>query len=484
MSARKSRKEIIRISKEFDKAYEEGRLLEKMVNFFQCPTYLHVIWELREYFHKLSTDEIRTSEEICAVRSVLAAMEGKLEEAMTYHNYLPDDCKFKEYNHMVMPCITNEEFFESMHAIKNANMPPNEAFSISAGRLSLINGFRDFTEYGNKWQEIKEHIIEAVHVVYGEAAVGVYEIAFAELLYQRNKCLDALVMAIRTIPFMEKMNDRRCLFVALALQFKILVMNGQISSSGAFVEGLRKKVHEEGCDELEQNVDAMEVWASMYEGDYEKISQWMEFEAPDEFEVINMLDTFRYMVKLRGYLACGKYMSVVNLVQTLKPILEAGHRNMDMCEINLLLAIALFEYGEKAGAFTVLDQTLDVAEKYRYDRLIGDEGEKMYHLLSAYEKSRGKSEYLTSVIEIAKKTGIMFPKYLKMQKDEYPTLTEMEINILNLMKDARTNNEIGEYLNISLNTVKFHTKNIFQKLSVKNRTQAVKEAIEIGIINL
>ncbi len=62
------------------------------------------------------------------------------------------------------------------------------------------------------------------------------------------------------------------------------------------------------------------------------------------------------------------------------------------------------------------------------------------------------------------------------------TLTERELDVLRLMADGRRNQEIGEALYISLNTIRYHTTNIFGKLGVENRTAAVARARELGIL--
>ena len=57
-------------------------------------------------------------------------------------------------------------------------------------------------------------------------------------------------------------------------------------------------------------------------------------------------------------------------------------------------------------------------------------------------------------------------------------LTERELDVLRCMVGGSNNNEIALQLVISLGTVKFHISNIFQKLGVENRVEAVKMAIE------
>ena len=57
-------------------------------------------------------------------------------------------------------------------------------------------------------------------------------------------------------------------------------------------------------------------------------------------------------------------------------------------------------------------------------------------------------------------------------------LTDRERDVLRCMVDGMNNNEIAEKLVVSLGTVKFHISNIFQKLGVDTRVEAVKLAIE------
>lgn len=61
-------------------------------------------------------------------------------------------------------------------------------------------------------------------------------------------------------------------------------------------------------------------------------------------------------------------------------------------------------------------------------------------------------------------------------------LTERERDVLHYMADGFNNNEIAEKLVISLGTVKFHISNIFHKLGVDSRVEAVKLAIEQKLV--
>ncbi|NVJ48454.1 MAG: DNA-binding response regulator [Cytophagia bacterium] len=68
------------------------------------------------------------------------------------------------------------------------------------------------------------------------------------------------------------------------------------------------------------------------------------------------------------------------------------------------------------------------------------------------------------------------------QKIQSLGLTEREMEVLRLISDGCSNVEIGEKLFVSENTIKTHVSNLFVKLDVKRRTQAVTRAKELRII--
>lgn len=61
-------------------------------------------------------------------------------------------------------------------------------------------------------------------------------------------------------------------------------------------------------------------------------------------------------------------------------------------------------------------------------------------------------------------------------------LSKREVEVLQLMADGLSNQEIAARLFLSLNTVKTHSSNLFWKLEVERRTQAVDKAKKLGII--
>jgi LuxR family maltose regulon positive regulatory protein len=223
----------------------------------------------------------------------------------------------------------------------------------------------------------------------------------------------------------------------------------------------------------------------MYDGDYAKVTRWMREAAPDEYGKFCMLDTFRYMVKMRAYLIQGKYLAITILANRLLPLLEAGKRYMDVCELRIIWAMSDYADDRKAEAMMHMDKVMELAETYRYDRLLADEGQRMLELLKLYRKKQDKTcskEYLERVIGLTDRIAATHPRYLKTQLPEQPALTDTEMRVLRLLGELKTNAEIAVLTGMAEETAKKHCKHIFTKLEVKNRHQAVDKAIEYGLI--
>jgi LuxR family maltose regulon positive regulatory protein len=61
-------------------------------------------------------------------------------------------------------------------------------------------------------------------------------------------------------------------------------------------------------------------------------------------------------------------------------------------------------------------------------------------------------------------------------------LSERELEVLRLIVAGFTNREIAEQLIVSLGTIKTHINHIYQKLGVRNRTQAVAQARDLNLV--
>lgn len=486
------RKEMLRIMKNADK---EGHILETIIEEFALhPFSMPALWDCREYFYRLDTQDCIKNPVLVTHLALISSMAGRLDQAKDYLKLIgetPQHWQPQDLNHtdfyrialeMVMPYTSDTMFLRIVFYLIKAHAVPVRGLTLSACRPSIINGFRDFTRYGPYLVRHGDIITDTVQQLYGSGGQSVYEILLAEWYYQNNDCFNALVLVTGTIPLIEQNKDMRCLFVALALQMKILLVNGQTRMAKPLVEKIRERIHETGWEELTSSLNALACLAACYDGRQEEVTQWLEHTAPDENKDIYMMDMYAYLVKIRCYLQMGKYMVAHVLVKQLITLLIPGKRHMDLCECYMLSAIIYYKAGEKGRMCEELDKSLELARRYHYIRLLADEGSCMVQMLSIYQQERGADGFTDTIMDLAGEVGRHFPNYLKSPAEYYEPLTTMEKNVFRLMAQGMSNDEIADRLGKKTGTVKFHSNNIFRKLQVQNRQQAVNRGREIGLL--
>ncbi len=478
-----------------ENAEEEGHLLETILEeFAEHPFSMPALWACRGYFHQLDIEDCNSHPALLPMLALLSAMGGDLDQAKDYVSMLGNMPRhwnlqgFHERDYyrinteLVMPYTSDGMFLRIMFFLVKAGMVPVRSLTLSACRPSILNGFRDFTRFGPHLKRYKDTITEMAHQLYGSVGKNVYEILLAEWCYQNNDCFNALILVTGTIPLIERESDMRCLFVALALQMRILLMNGQAGSAKPLVEKIRNRIHETGWEELTSSLNALECLAACYDGQQETIIKWLEKTAPDENGDIYMMDMFAWLVKVRCYLQVGKNMAAYVLVKQLIALLEPGKRRMDLCECHMLLAIIYYKSGDQDRMCEELETTLTMAKKYRYIRLLADEGICMVQMLSVYQREKGADAFTDQIMELAGSVSRYLPNYLKGPSEYYETLTETEKKVLRMMALGMSNDEIAEKLGRKAGTVKFHSNSIFRKLQVPNRQQAVNRGKTIGLL--
>jgi len=99
----------------------------------------------------------------------------------------------------------------------------------------------------------------------------------------------------------------------------------------------------------------------------------------------------------------------------------------------------------------------------------------MAHGAAAFVSKSEQPEYLLDTVAAVAAGKMVFPflDVRAIQQNPIATLTRRELEVLALLAAGQTNKQIATSQSISPNTVKFHIKNLFEKLRVSNRSQAV-----------
>ena len=158
-------------------------------------------------------------------------------------------------------------------------------------------------------------------------------------------------------------------------------------------------------------------------------------------------------------------------------------------EILLLQALAHQERGDIQQTLSPLARALTLAEPEGYVRFFVDEGAPMRQLLSAATARGTLAGYTSKLLaalnaeqptDVGKAYSSVAPAALPLIEP----LSQRELEVLHLIAQGFSNQEIGARLFLALDTVKGHNRRIFDKLQVQRRTEAVAKARSLNRLSL
>lgn len=190
------------------------------------------------------------------------------------------------------------------------------------------------------------------------------------------------------------------------------------------------------------------------------------------------------MTPAKIYLAQGTPASLqqaeAELIR-LHDIVTSTHNIPRQVEILALQAL-LYKRQKKAQlAEESLIRAVQLGQLGGFIRVFVDLGEEMAVMLKHLYIQGFSSVYLQQILEAFPETSKTLPNAMQSQA-LIESLTKREMEILGLLAQRLSNKEIANTLIISQETVKRHTSNIYQKLSVKNRRQAVASGYTLGLL--
>jgi len=241
-------------------------------------------------------------------------------------------------------------------------------------------------------------------------------------------------------------------------------------------------------DEL---VDSFQVQLWLRMGELQRAENWIAEKqlvsfvnsrvASERFDPVWEIHT---QTLARLYMSRGDYSSAQQVTIPLLQTVNKSHRLRSVIRVLALQSVLYQFLGEKEKAMDALDQALDLGEGESFMRTFLDEGEPMARLLYEAAARGHHTNYIGKLLaEYSSEVKMNEAGILGSDHSELvEPLSGREIEVLELIAEGKSNQEIAGMLHISLSTVKGHTSNIYGKLNVRSRVQSVARARELGII--
>jgi LuxR family maltose regulon positive regulatory protein len=331
-------------------------------------------------------------------------------------------------------------------------------------------------------------------------AAGMGHVASAEVWYEWNDLAGALHAATQGIALLRGTVER------LLLVRGYIVLAQVYQAQGAYAAALDsiQRCAEWFAQTPIVATGAARAWLAAYQarlwvrqGDLGAAGGWAQAcrgAGERELDYVQQLTLVRLRLAQGPNDTGGQWLGAARtmLAQVL-PAAEARGWTRYLIEGLVLQALVCQAQADRASAVSALERALTLAQPEGYVRIFVDEGAPQAELLA--QTARGEAP----VAGYAAKLLEAFPETInderKTMQDELAShrssfsvqplvepLSDREIEILDLIAAGCSNQAIADTLVIALSTVKKHINNIYGKLDVQSRTQALVRAREINLL--
>jgi LuxR family maltose regulon positive regulatory protein len=317
-------------------------------------------------------------------------------------------------------------------------------------------------------------------------AFGAAHIGLAEVMRQWNRLDTAVEHLQHGFEICEKWGalDRVKAYVCLS---RIRMAQGDFSGA---MEAIQKAIdlakdHDQRFRGGVAVATRTRLWLA--QGEIEKARRWAQARSEHRTDDLSELVEIEGITLARVLLAEDKPEKALAALEKLLHNAELVGRKGSVIEILILHAVAKQAQNAPDQAMAFLGRAISLAAEEGFVQIFLEEGRAMEMLLGeAIKKDASQNRPMKTKLLAAFKgeetPSAWDPKHGAPGISMFESLSEREIEVLQLIADGYRNREIGDKLFITVGTVKRHITNIYGKLGVHSRTQAIAQARELDIL--
>ena len=483
----------------YDKSKSQGKIAELLIkNSMKHPGNGHY-YETRAYYLNLPSEQVESSPILMAGLCMLHSLLMQTEESEQWYEVLKafeqksgiSNSQKKEaksrlaYLDIALPhrgSVGLSKMLKNVAVLCTTRSVSLSEFSITSNMPSVMNGGKDFCEWSKIDKELARTLKKPVELVLGNFGAGLVNVALAESAFEKGSMDVYEIMSLLNSGY--TMADTRgtaeMCFAITGITARIHISRKQPQLAFSLLMDFKEKVMKEGQNHLLPNINALAVAIGLFTGNVEAADKWLTNEAPNENVEFYILERYRYLVKIKAYLALGRLEEAAGLIERLSYYFEQYQRNYQQIEIGLLRAI--IQYRMHLGNWREsLTKALQKAEGYQFIPVVAEYSVALQPLLKEAGELNLAKAYRQRLEQEVREFALAYPNYLEVTQMLTEPLTEMEEKILPLLCSGVSMEEIAARCGITYNTVKYHNRNLYRKFGVKNRQQVQVAARQLGL---
>jgi LuxR family maltose regulon positive regulatory protein len=301
---------------------------------------------------------------------------------------------------------------------------------------------------------------------------GLILVTLGELVYQANELAEAerlIAQGMALIEPFELMGADISGQMALAT---LRQAQGAQAEARQIIQAVRQRIRQARFDAYEPLLATVEAELLLRQGAVEPVEQWAETAVSSLNQVSYYQRELDLLVLARLRLQQNQAAAALGFLAELADSVQQAGRWLVQMSVLLLQAQAHQALGQVGEAEAALATAVRLAAPENYRRLFLNEGEPVATLLPAVRETA--PAFVDALLADFGRDGAVQPLA--------ELLSERELEVLRLVADGRSNREIADQLFVTVGTVKKHLNNVYGKLGVARRTEAVAQARQLQLL--
>ncbi|UCC63220.1 MAG: tetratricopeptide repeat protein, partial [Anaerolineae bacterium] len=306
-------------------------------------------------------------------------------------------------------------------------------------------------------------------------------LAWSLFSYEANELDLARDQVLQVLDLCQQINIADGILLGQHTLARVQLASGEIEAMLRVCQDAHQFVAQLGPDAPhEARFAALEAQVSLQAGDLTAAARWARAARLTPADTPNRWNELAYFTYVRLLLAQNRLDDARTLLDTIERSAQQSERHRTLITVYLQQALVQRALGHQEEALARVEDALRLAAPEGYRRAFLDEGQEIADFLP--QVRRIAPAFVDSLLK-----AFAGPRHTMAYDSSRPfpllePLTGRELEILRLIAAGRSNPEIAELLYLSLNTVKWHAKNLYGKLQVSNRIEAVARAQEFGLL--
>lgn len=317
------------------------------------------------------------------------------------------------------------------------------------------------------------------HVSNG-CGTGFEHVARAEYCLETGDLNNAELFAYKAIHKAKTKNQLSLIICGNLCLARLAILSGKPNEVLPLLEEVQAEAEAAGRPILLNSVDIAAGYIYGILGKLEQIPKWLQEGDISQNNLFHEGMGINYIVSARAAILRKSYAELEIIVETMKELYQSNNHIFGFIYAGIYDAIAKKHLYGMEKASEILLPAIKLAQS---DGIITPFAESMPELEPILQKIKSTqySAWTDKVLNLGERFTKSIQKINNQQETE--PLTARELDVLTLLGEGFKQNEIAENLFLSNNTIRRHLQNIYEKLSVNNKTLAINKAKELNMIS-